>query len=153
MTSLAAGSVGEARPYSVEQLWYLLLPRRWSCLAVISPDRTPNTLRLARSLAEFGARHRRRPVDVVDALELDMERASEIARRIGPDGDHSQLTESRFVVALDSPIANPSAIEVLAATDAVALLVEKGVTRIPDARKLVELVGRERLVGAVFAAD
>jgi hypothetical protein len=153
MTAAAAQAAHDPRPYSVEELWYLLLPRRWSCLAIVSPDQTPNTLRLARSLAEFGARHRRRPVEVIDALQLDMERASEIARRIGPDGDLSHLTESRFIVALDSPIANPSAIEVLTASDAVALLVEKGVTRIPEARRLVDLVGRQRLVGAIFAVD
>jgi hypothetical protein len=120
---------------------------------VVSPEPTSNTLRLALSLAGFGAQHRRRPVEVIDALQLDMERASAIARRIGPEGDLPRIDESRFVVALDSPIANPSAIEVLTASDAVVLLVEKGVTRIPQARKVIDMIGRQRLVGAVFAVD
>ena len=55
-----------------------------------------------------------------------------------------------FIVALDSPIANPVAIAVIAASDAVLLLLERGVTGIPQARRIVEIVGRDRLIGAVF---
>jgi hypothetical protein len=153
MTVLAAEAVTDVRASGVEELWYLLLSRRWSRLALVCPDRTPRTLRLARSLAEFGARHRRHPIEVIDAQELDMERASAIARRIEADEDRPQPDGSRFIVAVDSPIANPSAIEVLTATDAVVLLVQKGVTTIPEARKIIDVVGRQRLVGAVFAAD
>ena len=153
MTAVAAQAATDVRAYAVEELWYLLLSRRWSCLVLVSPHRTPNTLRLARDLAEFGAQHRRRPIEVIDALELDIERASTIARRIEAKGDLRRLDESRFIVALDSPIANPSAIEVLTASDAVVLLVEKGATTIPEARRIIEIVGRQRLVGAVFALD
>jgi hypothetical protein len=153
MTALAAEAVADVRTYDVEELWYLLLSRRWSCLALVCPERTSRTLRLARDLSEFGTRHRRRPIEVIDAQELDMERASAIARRIEAKGDLRRLDESRFIVAVDSPIANPSAIEVLDASDAVVLVVEKGVTAIPEARRIVEIVGRERLVGAVFAVD
>jgi hypothetical protein len=154
MTAVAAQlAVTDDRPYAVEELWYLLLSRRWSCLVLVSPHRTPKTLRLARDLAEFGARHRRRAIEIIDALELDMDRASTIARRIEAKGDLRRLDESRFIVALESPTANPSAIEVLNAADAVVLLVEKGVTAIPEARRVVEIVGRQRLVGAVFAVD
>jgi hypothetical protein len=138
--------------YAVEELWYLLLRRRWSCLAVVSPDRTPNTLRLARSLAAFGTQHRRRPVEVIDALELDIERASTLAHSIEVEAGSPRL-ESRFVVALDSPLANPSAIEVLTACDAAVLLLEKGITRIPQARKIIDIAGRHRLVGAVLAVE
>jgi hypothetical protein len=153
MTVLAAEPVADLRASGVEELWYLLLSRRWSCLALVCPERTPRTLRLARDLAAFGAQHRRRPIEVIDAQELDMQRASAIAGRIEADGDLPHLDGSRFIVAVDSPIANPSAIEVLTATDAVVLLVQKGVTTIPQARKIIELVGRQRLVGAVFTAD
>ena len=124
-------------PYAVEELWYMLLSRRWSSLVVVSPDRTPNTLRLARSLAEFGTRSRR-TVELVDALQLDVERAAAIAR---------------IVIALDSPMANPIAIEVLTMCDAVIVLLEKGVSKIPQARKIIDIVGRQRLIGAVLALE
>ena len=139
--------------YAVEELWYMLLSRRWSSLAVVSPERTPNTLRLARSLAEVGTRNRRRTVELVDALQLDIERAAAIAQMVESDGDLPRIADSRFVIALDSPIVNPIAIEVLTACDTVVLLLEKGVSKIPQARKVIEIVGRQRLIGAVLALE
>jgi hypothetical protein len=119
---------------------------------VVSPDRTPNTLRLASSLAELGTQHRRRLVEVVDGLQLDLERAAAIAHMVEPQEGLPRPTEPRFVIALDSPIVNPIAFGVLAAGDAFLMLLEKGVSRIPQARKIIEVVGRERLIGAVLAA-
>jgi hypothetical protein len=139
--------------YAVEELWYKLLARPWSSLAVVSPERTPKTLRLARSLGEFGTRHRRRPVEIIDGMRLDLERSAAIAQMVEPEEGVPPLSDPRFVIALDSPIANPIAMEVLAASGAVLMLLEKGVTRIPQALRVIEMVGRERLIGAVLAVD
>ena len=136
--------------YDVHELWFrLLLLRPWSCLAVVSSERTPKTLRLAHSLAELGTQLRRHPIELVDGLELDLERANEIARLVEPASSQAPA-EPRFVVALDSPIGNPIAIAVIAACDAVLLLLERGISGIPQGRRVVEIVGRERLAGAVF---
>jgi len=147
-----SGNGSPPHGYDVQELWYRLLSRPWSCLVVVSPDRTPKTLRLARSLAEFGTLHRRHPVEVIDALHLDLERAAAIAHRVESEAGAARLADPRFVIALDSPIVNPIAIEVLTAGDAVLMLLEKGVTRMPQARKIIEIAGRGRLVGAVLAA-
>src|SRR5437899_12340370 len=46
------GGVPVADGYDVHQPWHrLLLLSPWSCLAVVSPERTPTTPRLGRSLA------------------------------------------------------------------------------------------------------
>jgi hypothetical protein len=139
--------------YDVHELWYrLLLLRPWSCLVVVSPERTPKTLRLARSLAELGTQLRRHPIELVDGLELDLERANAIAHLVEPASGQAPA-EPRFVVALDSPIVNPVAIAVLAASDAVLLLLERGITGIPQARRIVDIVGRDRLAGAVLDVE
>jgi hypothetical protein len=117
-------------------------------LVVVSPDRTPNTVRLARSLAELGTQHRRGPVEMIDASRLDLERATAIAHRF-----ESEQGERRFVVALDSPVVNPVAIGVLTVGDAVLMLLEKGVSKIPQARRILEIAGRERFIGAVVVGD
>src|SRR5258708_11259711 len=109
-TGPGPGSLG----YDVQELWYRLLSRQWSCLVVLSPDRTPNTLRLASSLAELGTQHRRRLVEVVDGLQLDLERAAAIARMVEPQEGLPRPTEPQFVIALDSPSVNPVAFGVLA---------------------------------------
>jgi hypothetical protein len=139
--------------YAVEELWYKLVARPWSCLGVVSPHRTPNTLRLTRSLAEFGTQHRQHPVEVIEGMQLDMKRSAAIAQMVNPQGEVPRLSDRRFIIALDSPIANPSAIGLLGASDAVLVLLEKGVTSIPQARRVVEIVGPERLLGAVLVDD
>jgi hypothetical protein len=55
-------------------------------------------------------------------------------------------------VATDSPALNPAALAVLTACDAVLLLVQEGRTPIPGARRLIELIGRQRLIGAVLGS-
>ena len=137
----------------IQELWYRLLTRPWFALVVVSPDETPSTLRVARGLAEFGAQHQRRPIDLIDGLQLDLDRASAIAHRIAPEEGPPRPAEPRFIVALESPTANPIAIEVLLAADAILLLVRKGVTRIPQARKIIEIAGRERIIGAVLDVE
>ena len=136
--------------YDVHEVWYRLLPLRpWSSLAVVSPERTPKTLQLARSLAELGTQVGRHPVELVDGTQVDLERANSIARLIEPARTLAPVAP-RFIVALDSPIASPVAIAVIAASDAVLLLLERGVSGIAQARRLVGIVGRERLIGAVL---
>ena len=138
--------------YDVHELLYKLLSRPWLCLAVVSPDQTPNTLRLANSLAALGTQQRRHPVEVIDALQLDLEQSTAIAHRVESQKDvHG--AERRVVIALDSPIANPVAIGVLRVADAVLILLKKGVSRIPEARRIIKIVGRERLIGAVLTVD
>jgi len=151
---LPAQGQGRVSPgYAVEELWYKLLARPWSCLAVVSPHRTPNTLRLTRSLAEFGTQHRQHPVEVIEGMQLDVKRSAAIAQMLKPQGDVPRLSDPRFIIALDSPIANPIAIGLLRASDAALMLLEKGVTLIPQARRVIEIVGPERLVGAVLVVD
>jgi len=137
--------------YNVHELWYALLPRDWKCLAVVSPDQTPNTWRLARSLAELGTQALGRLVEPVDATGLDLGRVASITHRLAPRG--GVPADKQFIVGLDSPIENAIAIGVLAACDTVVLMVEKNRTTIPKARRTIEVVGRDRLAGVVLALD
>jgi hypothetical protein len=139
--------------YDVRALWYRLLSRPWSCLVVVSPERTPNTLRLARRLAELGTQYLRHPIEVIDGLELDLERSRAIAHMVGPQAGMPRLADPRFIIALDSPIVNPVAIGLLTVGDAILMLLEKGVSSIPQARQIIEIVGRERFLGAVLAGE
>jgi len=108
---------------------------------------------LARSLGELGTQQRQRLVEVINGLQLDLERANAIVRMVEPPEGIARPTEQRFVIALDSPIVNPIAFGVLAAGDAVLMLLQRGVSKIPEARKISEVVGRERLIGAVLAVE
>jgi hypothetical protein len=59
----------------------------------------------------------------------------------------------RFVVATDSPLDNPVALGVLAACDAVILVPNQGRAHIRDARRTLDLLGPDRVLGALFAEE
>jgi len=142
-------SIQRLQLYDVRELWYAILPRGWVSLALVSPQPTPRTLGLARSLAAFGAQTLGRPVELVDATELDLARVGMITQRLAPPG----LGQQQFVVGLDAPIVNPLAMGVMGACDSALLVLQRGHTTIPNARRTVEIIGRERLLGAVIAPE
>lgn len=54
------------------------------------------------------------------------------------------------MVALASPLADPMVIPVALSVDALLLLVEEGVTRLAEVGHTLEIVGRERVLGALL---
>lgn len=139
--------------YAVDALWYRLLRQRWSCLALVSPDSSKEkTLDVAKSLAQMGARHGRK-VTAIDALEVDLVSVARITNQVAPIGGTASDSEERFVIAVESPLMNPLAIGVLAACDAVVLMLQLGITSIPQTLRTIEIIGRDQLVGAVLVRD
>jgi len=134
--------------HDLSALWYTLVARRWTSLAVISPDDSPRAWRLVQKLDEIARVNQYRALKTVNILDLNLERAETITHAIGKV---SSLGErKRYLIAIDSPLENPVAIRVLSACDAVLLVLEKDRSRIPDAQRTVEMVGRGRLIGAVL---
>lgn len=130
-------------------LWVQLARRRWTTLAVVSPDTSDAAARLARGLAELAGAHHR-VVEASDASELKLKLSAALGVG-GPEGAAAEARHLRFVLPVDGALERPQTAELLAACDGVVLLLEKGRSRIPDALRTVGLVGRERLVGAVLA--
>jgi hypothetical protein len=138
-------------PHDVSALWYVLVSRPWTSLAVVSPDDGSKAWRLAERFLEVARQNQSSVFTAVNILNLNVERAASIAHAVSVVTAVGQ--RKRFVMAIDSPLENPIAIRVLSACDAVLLLLEKGRSRIPDAQRTVELVGRERLIGAVLGSS
>jgi hypothetical protein len=135
----------------VSALFYALIGRPWTSLAVISPDDSARAWRLVQKLDEVARANQYRALKTVNILEMNLERAESIAHAIGKV---SSLGErKRYLIAIDSPLENPVAIRVLSACDAVLLVLEKDRSRIPDAQRAVEMVGRGRLIGAVLGSS
>ena len=134
------------------ELWYLLLRRNWFRLGVVSPDDRQKAWRLTSGLVTVANSHGR-VVRAINALELDMSRAAAIADAVLPREEAMFGDPPRFVVAIDSPVDNPHAIRVLTACDAVVVAMELGVTSIPRTRRAIEIIGRDRIVGAVLLQE
>jgi hypothetical protein len=143
-----AGELGPA--HDLSSLLYSLLIRPWTSLAIVSPDDGDRSWRLAQKLAEAAQQSHYPSLRAVDLLDLNPERASAIAHAV------SKVTalgeRKRFVIAIASPAENPIAIRVLGACEAALLVLQRGRSRIPDAQRTVELVGRDRLIGAVLCS-
>ncbi|HUM09606.1 MAG TPA: hypothetical protein VLT82_01530 [Myxococcaceae bacterium] len=134
----------------VTALWYALVGRQWTSLAILAPDDSPRAWRLVQKLEEVARANQYRALKAVKILDLTMDRAEAIAHAVGKV---SSLGErKRYLIAIDSPLENPVAIRVLSACDAALLVLEKDRSRIPDAQRTVEMVGRGRLIGAVLGS-
>ena len=139
-----------APSYSVTALWHLLIVRPWTSLAVISADDGAKSWRLVEKLVEVARQAQYGALKPVNILELNPARVAAVANAVSKV---SSLGErKRFVIAIDSPLENPMALRILAVCDAVLLVLEKGKSSIPESQRIVEMVGRERLIGAVLAS-
>jgi hypothetical protein len=130
-------------------LWYNLRARPWRTLALVAPGNGARAWRLAQELLAVEG-DRTRAVQVVNALDATVGRVAAVAHALSPRKLESALDQTRFIVVADSPLENPVAIGLLSTCDAVVLLLERQRTRIPDAQRILELVGPERFIGAVL---
>ena len=90
-------------------------------------------------------------IRAVSVLDASAERAAAISHAVNPK--KVKASGQRVVLATDSPLVNPVAIRVLGSCDAVLLLVDQGRSVIPDARRTHDLIGPERVLGAVFVQE
>ena len=106
--------------------------------------------RLSEKLTKAARQCHDPSLKAVNLLDLSSERASSIARTI------SKLTalgdRKRFIIALKDPVENPITVRVLAVCESALLVLERGQSRIPDVRRTVELIGHQRLMGAVLCS-
>ncbi len=145
------GRSAGAPPQEVSALWYRLVDLPWRTLAVVAPGNAPRAWRLAQALVEV-ARDRPRLLRAVNAVDASLERVAAVAHVLSPEKLKATQDRTRFIVATDSPLERPAAIGLLSTCDAVVLLLQRRRTRIPDGRRILELVGPERFIGAVLGS-
>ena len=145
------GSVG-APAKAVSALWYRLADFQWRTLAVVAAGNGPGAWRIARALVEV-AGERPRLLKAVNAIDASLERLAAVAHALSPEKLVAATVRTRFVLAVDSPLENPASIGLLSICDAVVLVLERRRTRIPDAQRILQLVGPERFIGAVLGAS
>ncbi len=129
----------------VQQLWFSIVRHEWRSLAVmpVAPGRVG--LEVANALCEVGGIHRRSPLVVFDALGLELRQVTGLVEELARE----TAAAERTLVALDSPLANLSGVPVARAADRVLLVVELGRASFAGARKVLELVGAEKVIGSV----
>jgi hypothetical protein len=144
--------IGSVPLKAVTVLWYRLVGLRWRTLAVVAPGNGVRAWRLAQALVEVAV-DRPRHLKAVNALDASADRVAAVAHSLAPERLQATNDRTRFIVAADSPLESPATIGLLSRCDAVLLLLERQRTPIPDGRRILELVGRERFIGAVFCPE
>jgi hypothetical protein len=127
------------------QLWFSVERHSWSTIAVVPSSPGDDSLAAARSLAAAGNTYREGGVALVDATHAQ---PSAIPGLVAAAGE-GVASGARVVIAVDSPMTNPAAIAVARAADAALLAVPLGRSKIADARRTVETVGRDRFIGSI----
>jgi len=136
----------------LSSLWYALAVRPWLTLGVVASAESDRAWRVAQKLMEVAGQNSG-AFKAINVLNAGAERAAAIIHAVTPKRDRVSAERTRVLLAIDSPLHNPVSIGLLAACDAVLLVLELGQSRIPDARRIVELAGRERVMGAIFAVE
>ena len=138
-------------PRGLGALFHALGSREWVTLAVVSAEAGDRAWWLAQGLEQVAAQ-RQRPLRTLNVLEVTEARATAMVHALSPSKLRAGGAAQRYLVATDNPLLNPAALGVIGACDGVLLLVHEGHTTIPGARRLVELIGRKRLLGAVLGS-
>ena len=137
--------------FEVQELWFSTLRAEWTSLAVVPAHAGGSAYEIARALAEAGSRHRGVPVRLVKADQDDLAQTAQfvdsLSRKSG--GASAVKRGGEVIVAVDPVVDNPLGIAIALAADAVLVTIEMGVTDLASARRTIEMVGRERLLGCV----
>jgi hypothetical protein len=152
--SLAAGvaPIGSLAAAPLGVLWYGLMVKPWTALGLVSPDHPRQAWALAQALVQTAAL----PSDLLKAvsvLDASPGRGEAIARAVTQSKVQASGHRARFVLATDGPLTNPVALGVLGSCDAVLLVLSAGKTLVPRARRTLDLIGPERVLGAVFLEE
>jgi hypothetical protein len=125
-------------------LWFATRRWDWSSLAIVPASRGLSPLPVAKSLTWVGAYHLPQPVEMVNAVDIRLEQAGNLAARLKAAAHLHNI----LIVAMDSVFENQAAIPVMLAADAVLLVVALGRSDFSSARQTLELLG-QKTIGCV----
>ena len=139
---------GDAATLQLNQRSCLAVLRaEWSTLALVSAGAGAPVRSFARALVEAARTYRLRPVKDLSVPELAASQIPPLADALA----EARGADSRAVMAVEDPLANPACAPLLMAAEAVLLVVRLGVSEFRPLAEIVELAGRERVIGCVVA--
>jgi hypothetical protein len=131
-------------PAALESLWVRLLRESWSCLAVVAVGPGVEAGGVVDAFATVCAALER-PFRTTEALDGGAAEGARVASEIAT----SVAAGARVVVELRRPLEGAGATAVVAAADAVLLVVRYGASETADVADTVERIGRDRILGCV----
>jgi hypothetical protein len=127
-------------------LWFKLIRKDWSTLAVVPGHKLGSGLTLASALAEVGSALTQRKVELFSGEGHDLVPTTDW---IFPRRENDRFQR---VIALDPIVSNPMVIPVAQAAQAVLIVVERGAADLGAVRRTVEAIGRHHITGCVMVS-
>ena len=154
----------------ISELWFATRRRPWKSLCLVPAAPGTSAVPLAEALTAVGQLISRGSVTVVRAEAMDLSQIADfVARMTGQEPATTVWTASpgraapqgtllptgpgaQLLIAVDSVIENPLMLPVVLSADQVLLVVELGKTDLEAAQHTVNVLGRERILGAVLVS-
>jgi hypothetical protein len=131
-----------------QQAWFAARRHPWSSLVVVPAHPGVSARFIAQALVGVGSLHGDRPVKLVDAEGTRLPAAASVLDSLSAVVGRGELA----VVAVDDPVREAASIPIARAAEAALLVVPLGEGRFADARRAMDLVGRDRFIGAITLA-
>jgi hypothetical protein len=142
-----------------QEIWFALARTEWTSLAIVPVDDGQDAADVAKALAEVGSRVRESPVRAFTTEPSALESSIDIgvAAKLAASGAlerqagaaRAAAPRAQVIFAVQPILREPLGMAVLQAVDAVLLCVQLGRTRLDAVQRLVEVIGRERVVGCL----
>jgi hypothetical protein len=135
-------------------LWFAVQKRPWLSLAVLPAAPGESALHVANALYDVGALVSGGPIRLLDARALTLASSASfivnMSSLVSGPGERRTGGEQRAIVLLSSVIEQVTGIPVVLAADAVLLTVTLGKTTVDAARRTLQLLGADRVMGCVL---
>jgi hypothetical protein len=130
---------------AAEAIWVRAQKSAWSSLVVVPAGPGLPTAAIAEAVAAVGTAQRGEAVGSRDLRDVSLADSQPLVETLGDRG-----RRYHHVVAVDCPLDNQAALLLSSAADAAILVVQRDRTKLASARRVLDLVGPSRFVGAVL---
>lgn len=135
-------------------LWFAVQTRPWSSLAVLPAGPGESALAVANALYDVGALVSGGPMRLLDARAVTLTTSAafivNMSSLVSAPGERRVGGPQRAVVVLASVIDQLAGVPIVLSADAVVLTLTLGKTSVDSARRTLELVGAERVLGCIL---
>lgn len=142
--SASADPAGLKEKRDLQLMWVSLVQRPWSSLVVVPTEAPLSARATADALSEIGGFHDLGLIETMDAIGVSSGEGLRLARYLG-----ERIALGKRVVVLVDPLTQTMAGFPLVTAAERALLVLRYGTSLAAARTSVELVGKDKILGAV----
>ena len=135
-------------------LWFAVQTRPWLSLAILPAGPGESALAVAHALYDTGALVSGGPIRLLDARAVTLATSASfivnMSSLVSAPGERRTGGTQRALVVLSSVLEQLAGVPIVLAADAVVLTLTLGKTTLDSARRTVELVGAERVLGTIL---